>query len=153
MRAVRRLSTAGLLIAALGVLLLGDSPSVSTAQDDPMPPPEGGFVDVIKVDGLLDPIMVNFIEQSISQAEHDDARWLVLQANSTGSVVSDARARSSCSTRSTSRRCPIAVWVGPSGSQLTNEPARLVGRGRRVRHGAGHRPRQLRPATPTCVDT
>ncbi len=50
--------------------------------------PEGGFVDVIKVDGLLDPIMVNFIEQSIGQAEHDDARWLVLQTNTTGSVVS-----------------------------------------------------------------
>ena len=32
---------------------------------------------------------VSFIERSIDQAERDDARWLVLQANTTGAVVSD----------------------------------------------------------------
>ena len=78
MRAVRRLSTAGLLIAALGVLLLAFPQRVGAQETDATP--EGGFVDVIKVDGLLDPIMVNFIELSIAQSEKDQALAQFVQA-------------------------------------------------------------------------
>ncbi len=123
MRAVRRLSTAGLLIAALGALLLAFPQRVEAQEPDATP--EGGFVDVIKVDGLLDPIMVNFIEQSIDQAEHDDARWLVMQTNTTGSVVSDEEL-GGLFARIDNSSVPIAVWVGPSGSKLTNAPARMA---------------------------
>jgi membrane-bound serine protease (ClpP class) len=123
MRAVRRLSTAGVLIAALGVLLLAFPQRVEAQAPDSNP--EGGFVDVIKVDGLLDPIMVNFIEQSITQSEGDDARWLVLQANTTGSVVSDEQFQGLIDRLATSQ-VPIAIWVGPSGSKLVNLPARMV---------------------------
>lgn len=120
MRAVRRLSTVGLLIAALGALLLAFPQRVEAQETDATP--EGGFVDVIKVDGLLDPIMVNFIEESITEAEHDDARWLVMQANTTGSVVPDDDLVHLID-RIRGASVPIAVWVGPSGSQLTNGPA------------------------------
>jgi membrane-bound serine protease (ClpP class) len=123
MRAVRRLPTVGLLIAALGALLLV-LPQRADAQETDATP-EGGFVDVIKVDGLLDPIMVNFIEQSITQADHDDARWLVMQTNTTGSVVSDHERRELVE-RMRTATVPIAIWVGPSGSNLTNAAADLM---------------------------
>lgn len=128
MRAVRRLSTVGLLIVALGALL-AVLPQRAGAQGDGAQEtdatPRAGFVDVIKVDGLLDPIMVNFIEESIAQADRDDARWLVMQANTTGSVVSDHDRRELVE-RMRTARVPIAIWVGPSGSNLTNSAADLM---------------------------
>jgi membrane-bound serine protease (ClpP class) len=123
MRAVRRLSTAAALVVALGALLLALAQGAGAQDTDA--PAEGGFVDVIKVDGLLDPIMVNFIGQSIDQAERDDARWLVLQANTTGTVVSDADFAGLLGRLATAD-VPIAIWVGPSGSNLTNKPARMA---------------------------
>jgi membrane-bound serine protease (ClpP class) len=128
MRAVRRLSTVGLLIVALGALL-AVLPQSAGAQDDGGQETDAtsraGFVDVIKVDGLLDPIMVNFIEESIAQADRDDARWLVMQANTTGSVVSDHDRRELVE-RMRTAAIPIAIWVGPSGSNLTNSAADLM---------------------------
>jgi membrane-bound serine protease (ClpP class) len=123
MRAVRRLPTAAALLVALGILLLA-FPLRAGAQDA-SDTSEGGFVDVVKVDGLLDPIMVNFLEQSIDQSERDNARWLVLQANTTGSVVADDDLQGLLDRLATSF-VPIAIWVGPSGSELVNEPARMV---------------------------
>jgi membrane-bound serine protease (ClpP class) len=73
---------------------------------------------------LIDPIMVSFIEQSIDQAERDDARWLMLQANTTGVVASD-EAFKGLLRKMRDADVPIAVWVGPSGSALTNEAALL----------------------------
>jgi membrane-bound serine protease (ClpP class) len=105
------------------VLLLVVPQRVEAQETDDTP--AAGFVDVIKVDGLLDPIMVNFIEQSIAQAERDDSRWLVMQANTSGSVVSDAELAGLLSLVANSS-VPIAIWVGPSGSVLTNAPARLA---------------------------
>jgi membrane-bound serine protease (ClpP class) len=128
MRAVRRLSTVGLLTVALGTLLAGFPHGAGAQDSDPTPDgvaPEAGVVDVIKVDGLLDPIMVNFIEESITQAELADARWLVMQANTTGSVVSDED-RSELLERMRTATVPIAIWVGPSGSNLTNASADLI---------------------------
>jgi membrane-bound serine protease (ClpP class) len=126
MRAVRRLPTAAALLVALGVLLLA-FPLRAGAQEAPNASgaSAGGFVDVVKVDGLLDPIMVNFLEQSIDQAERDSARWLVLQANTTGAVVSQSDL-SDLVGRLASSRTPIAIWVGPSGSNLTNDAAQLA---------------------------
>lgn len=123
MRAVRRLSTAGLLMIALGVLLTALPQRAGAQETDGTV--EGGFVDVIKVDGLLDPIVANFISQSIDEAERDDARWLVMQANTTGSVISDDERRSLVE-QMRAATVPIAIWVGPSGSNLTNAAADLL---------------------------
>ncbi|MGZ4703998.1 MAG: NfeD family protein [Acidimicrobiales bacterium] len=88
--------------------------------------PEGGFVAVLKVSGLLDPVLVDAVSTAVSSSERLGARALILQANSSGVVVSDATfnalldqiARSSV---------PVDVWVGPSGSRLTGPSALLVG--------------------------
>src|SRR5262245_28448430 len=121
-RSARRLPTAAALLVVLGAVLLAFPQRAGAQETDATA--EGGFVDVIKVDGLLDPIMVNFIEQSIDQAERDEARWLVLQANTTGAVVSDGELMALV-TKMREADVPIAVWVGPSGSALTNEAALL----------------------------
>jgi membrane-bound serine protease (ClpP class) len=122
MRPARRLPTAAALLVVLGALLLAFAQRVDAQETDDTP--EGGFVDVIKVDGLIDPIMASFIERSIDQAERDDARWLVLQANTTGAVVSDGELNALI-VKMRDADVPIAVWVGPSGSALTHEAALL----------------------------
>jgi len=85
-----------------------------------------GFVAVVKVSGLLDPVLVDFVMESVADAEEQGATALVLQANSTGVVVSDNRFVQLLERISTST-VPVHVWVGPSGSSLTGEAAQLVG--------------------------
>jgi membrane-bound serine protease (ClpP class) len=123
MRAVRRLSTAGALLVVVGTVVLAFPPSVGAQETDD--PSAAGFVDVVKVDGLLDPIMVNFLEQAIDEAEQDGARWLVLQTNTRGAAVPDADL-TALMQRMMDATVPIAIWVGPSGSNLTGPAANLV---------------------------
>ena len=149
MRAVRRLSTAGLLIAALG----GTAPlgvrrqrvDGDTAPATDRHRPEGGFVDVIKVDGLLDPVLVDFIEQSIVQARAR-RRALVWSCRSNTTGVGRLRRELRAAARPDRRVDGAGRRLGRAErlDSSQDEPARLVGRGRRVRHGAGHRLRQLR---------
>ena len=124
MRAVRRLSTVGLLIVALGALLGGAARRAPVAQDDGGQEtrcrhPRAGFVDVIKVDGLLDPILVDFIEESIAEADRDGARCVgpADQQHGLGGVGRTIAA--SWSSACAPQPVPVAVWVGPSGSNLT----------------------------------
>ena len=128
----RRIQLGGVL-AVLAIVLGLASPALagSTRQgggDDEAPAvdPDAPVVDVIEVDGLLDPVLVDFIEQSIGDAEAAGDIALVLQMNSPGSVVSDedladlARAVSDATV-------PVAAWIGPSGSQATGGAAEIVG--------------------------
>ena len=123
MRAVRRLSTAGALLVALGSLLLAFPPPAGAQETDDTA--EAGFVDVVKVDGLLDPIMVNFLDQTIDEAERDGSRWLVLQTNTTGAAVPQDDL-SELVQRMWDASVPIATWVGPSGSNLTGDAAQIA---------------------------
>ncbi len=83
-------------------------------------------VDVIEVDGLLDPVLVDFVEQSIGDAEAAGDIALVLRMNSPGSVVSDedladlARAVSDAP----SRWPPGSV---PAGRRRRGASAEIVG--------------------------
>ncbi len=87
---------------------------------------DGGPVLVINVSGLLDPVLVSFVERSISQAEEQDATALVLQLNSEGSVVDDS-ALTGLARRIVGAEVPVGVWVGPSGAQALGGAAELVG--------------------------
>ena len=81
---------------------------------------------MVKVSGLLDPVLVDFVEQSVADAEAEGATALILQTNSTGVVVSDADFAALLD-RIGSASVPVDVWVGPSGSNLTGTAAQLVG--------------------------
>jgi membrane-bound serine protease (ClpP class) len=135
---VRRLPRWGALLVLTGVLValfalvVGVVPA--SAQDDstttstatPTDGGEAGFVAVVKVSGLLDPVMIDFLEQSVADAEAEGALGLILQANSTGVVVSDDQFAALLE-RLQASSVPVDVWVGPSGSKLTGTAAQLIG--------------------------
>ena len=84
-----------------------------------------GQVTVVEVDGLLDPVLVDFVEDQIHAAERACAVALVLQLDSGGAVVSDGELDHLVATFEGSS-VPVDVWIGPSGSKATDEAVRLV---------------------------
>ncbi|HEY1116709.1 MAG TPA: hypothetical protein VGE43_03330, partial [Acidimicrobiales bacterium] len=71
-------------------------------------------VRILKVSGLIDPVMASFIEDEVAAAEGSGVVALVLQVNSEGAVVSDERLDEVVAAIEASP-VPIATWVGPSG--------------------------------------
>lgn len=130
---MRRLSrVGGLLVAAALLLLLAGRPAAAQEADD-QPAPDGDvaasetLVDVIKVDGLLDPVNVDFLVSSIERAQDVPGLvGIVLQVDSTGAVVDDA-AMAELIAAMRDSDVPVSVWVGPSGSKATGESAVLGG--------------------------
>jgi membrane-bound serine protease (ClpP class) len=129
------LSRAGLTAALLGlvVLLLGSTATAAPAQDD-----AAGYVSVIEVSGLLDRVLVDFVETQITEAEDGGAIALVLQLNSAGAVVADD-GLAALVDRIESADVPIDVWVGPSGSQATGNATALLAAARTVGVAPGSR--------------
>jgi membrane-bound serine protease (ClpP class) len=97
-----------------------------------------GFVAVVEAGGLLDPVLMDFLRQSIVDAEAEGATALVFQVNSDGVVVDDS-ALGVLLTQMLDSSVPIAVWVGPSGSSLTSAAAQLVGAADQVGMAPGTR--------------
>ena len=81
---------------------------------------------VIKAEGLIDPVMASFIEQSVAAGERAQVIAVVVQLDSGGSVVSDTRLRELAATIHNAS-VPVAVWVGPSGSEAIGGAAQLAG--------------------------
>jgi membrane-bound serine protease (ClpP class) len=118
---LRRLAIALLAAAAvLGVVVLGGGPAAAQADaDDP------GTVDVLQVSGLVDPIVVNAIDEAIERAASDGAQALILQMNSRGAVIGRDEVEALME-RIAAAPVPIAIWVGPSGARLYGTPAQLL---------------------------
>jgi membrane-bound serine protease (ClpP class) len=89
------------------------------AQDEPC----AGVVSVVEVDGLLDDVLVDFIEEEVRGAAGQCA--LVLQLDSGGATVSAERMDDLITTIE-SADVPVDVWVGPSGSRAADEAVRLL---------------------------
>jgi membrane-bound serine protease (ClpP class) len=87
---------------------------------------DAGFVEVVEVSGLLDPVLVDFVEETVERAEREGAVALVLQLNSSGAVVSDERF-TELARRIDDVSMPVAVWVGTSGAVAFGAAAELVG--------------------------
>jgi membrane-bound serine protease (ClpP class) len=83
-------------------------------------------IDVVKVDGLLDPVMADFMLRSIDEAQTVSAIGLVLQVDSPGSVLSDDGMAEIIEAITTST-VPVAVWIGPSGGSALRASALLAG--------------------------
>ena len=97
-----------------------------------------GYVQVIEVSGLLDRVLVDFVETQISEAEDEGALALVLQLNSAGAVVADERLDELVA-RVRSAEVPVDVWVGPSGSRATAGATELLAAARTVGVAPGSR--------------
>ena len=101
------------------------SPTTTTAPSGGDPSTVDDFVAVVKVSGLIDPIMADFIERTITSAENDGALHLVMQFNSGGTVLPRDRFER-LAARIRDAKVPIAVWVGPSGAKAKGGAAQLV---------------------------
>lgn len=144
---MRRLPTVAAItgVVALIVGILGFVVSATTspvaAQTSTTIINEGGpdgFVAVVKVSGLLDPVMVDFIRTSIDEANAEGALALIMQTDSSGVVVDDSTFAALLRAMLDST-IPVDVWVGPSGSQLTGTAAQLVGAADQVGVAPGSR--------------
>lgn len=82
-------------------------------------------VRVVEVSGLLDPVLVDFVEHAIVEADGCGAVAVVLQLDSPGAVVSEERFAELLAVID-EVDVPVTVWVGPSGSQARREAAELV---------------------------
>jgi membrane-bound serine protease (ClpP class) len=87
------------------------------AQEEPKP-----VVDVVQVSGHLDPVVVDFLEKSLDDAERRNVEAFVLQLDSPGAVTDIDHLVERIRTSTV----PVAVWVGPSGAEANGEAARLV---------------------------
>jgi len=75
----------------------------------------GGTFDVIEVNGLIDPVLVEFIERSLDESEANGAAGVILQMESEGAAVSDDEI-ARLATRIAEFDVPVSVWLGPSGN-------------------------------------
>ncbi len=117
------------LLATL-VLFLARPAGAVTAQDGSAPDRDA-YVSVIEVSGLLDRVLVDFIETQIATAEDQGAVALVLQLNSRGAVAADARIAALVE-RIEGSQVPVDVWVGPSGSAATGNTTKVLAAARTV---------------------
>jgi membrane-bound serine protease (ClpP class) len=120
---VRRLPITAAVVAIMAGVLLVASPAVG--QDAPSAGTTD-VIDVVKVDGLLDPVIADFVERSISEADAVGAIAVVLQLDSPGSVLDDDGLADLLGAVSDSG-VPVWVWVGPSGSTARGAVALLAG--------------------------
>ena len=74
---------------------------------------EYGFVDVIEVNGLIDPVLADFVDKSLDQARADGARAVVLQMESAGVAVDDATIEGLIDQIEASP-VPVSGWLGPA---------------------------------------
>ena len=116
------------------------SAPVQEADADEAPAADGdaGRVSIVKVTGLIDPVVADFIERSIADGEQAGVVAVVLRLDSSGSVVDDARLIELARTIHEAT-VPVTVWIGPSGSSALGGAAQLAGASERIGIAAGAR--------------
>ena len=77
------------------------------------PPVGRRGIDVVQVEGYLDPPNVSLILDAIDEANENRSTLLVLQLKSSGAIDTDIEEVVRAIQRS---RVPVVVWVGPSGA-------------------------------------
>jgi membrane-bound serine protease (ClpP class) len=103
-------------------------------------------IDVVKVDGLIDPSNASLIHGSISDANERDATMLVLQINSGGAVDVDVDSLVRDVERS---KVPVIAWVGPSGADSRGAATLLVEASAVASVSSGS---SIGPASPVSLD-
>ena len=106
---------------------------------------------VVEVTGLLDPVMAELIENSLSDVADAGARMLVFRVDSNRSVVSDDHLAELADAIATSP-VPAAVWVGPNGASLERKVAQLFATADVVGIAPGIRLGNLGPPLPRLSD-
>jgi membrane-bound serine protease (ClpP class) len=110
-----------LAIAGATLATLAGSGSAGAADDTTGAGRRG--IDVVQVNGALDPPNVSLLRSVIRESNRRQSTLLVVQLDSPGVVDSDVRPVVDAIRRS---GVPIAVWVGPSGSNAKGGAVELV---------------------------
>jgi len=93
-------------LAIVGMLFVLSLPVTAHAQ-------QGGRVDVLTVDGTIDPWTSGYLNRGIGIAEQDGAQALVIVLNTPGGTLG---AMQKITTRMLNARVPVVVFVYPSGA-------------------------------------
>ena len=113
-------SVAGSVLASAQTAKSADSATATAAIS------KQNFVDVIDVDGFLDPVTRDFILISIDEAVANKSQALIIKLDSPGSLLSQADLDKLETTVANDHRIPIAVWIGDYQARATRGAARLV---------------------------
>jgi membrane-bound serine protease (ClpP class) len=128
----RVLAATMLIVLSLGTLV---APSAQAQQSTDA---EAGVAVVLQVSGLLDPLLADFVADGIENADAEGAKVVVLQVNSTGSVIS-ADELNELAAVIANAETPVAMWVGPSGARAEGPWAEMAGLVDRVGVAPGSR--------------
>ena len=97
------------LMQLVATLLVGwASMPVASAQTT------GGYVSVVPVKGIINPVMASYLNRAIAEAEEDGAAAIVLEMDTPGGLDSSMR---EIIQRMISSKVPVIVYVSPPGSR------------------------------------
>lgn len=95
-------------VAAASVFaLLGAPPAAAQAR----------VIDVIDVDGVIDPVSSRFLERQIDRAEDEGSHAIIVRLDTPGGLDISMREMVQ---RILGARLPVVVWVGPSGARAAS---------------------------------
>ncbi|MFQ5842982.1 MAG: nodulation protein NfeD [Thermodesulfobacteriota bacterium] len=78
---------------------------------------EGNHVNVIEINGVINPVAAKFITEAIDQSEEDGAQCLIIQMDTPGGLMDSMRA---IVKKLLSARVPTVVYVSPSGARAAS---------------------------------
>jgi membrane-bound serine protease (ClpP class) len=110
-------------VALLAIVVAASVLALDALAGAATPPVGKRGIDVVQVEGYLDPPNVSLILDAIEQANARKSTLLVLQLKSNGAIDTDIEEVVRAVQRS---RVPIAVWVGPSGADAKGAAAVLL---------------------------
>jgi membrane-bound serine protease (ClpP class) len=93
-----------------GSLLAASGPTTADVLDVPM---HFSFVDVLTVDGTIVPVIADYIDRGISQAEKDGATVCIIELNTPGGLLDSTE---KIVQRIMNAAIPIVVYVSPKGA-------------------------------------
>ena len=99
------------LVFAGALFLLGIAAACAPSID------EREAVHVLTYDGVVDPVMVRYIDRGIDEAEDTEARAVVLRLDTPGGLVTSME---DIVKRINASRVPVIVYVSPSGAQAAS---------------------------------
>ena len=111
----KRLFLSALLLISSVSVVSFFSP-VALAQSTANSKDPGRDVVVVEASGLMDPVLVRMMEETLMEVDPAKTIALVFQINITGSVIEDSSVVALGNAISSSR-VPVSFWVGPSGAR------------------------------------
>jgi membrane-bound serine protease (ClpP class) len=80
-------------------------------------PPQGGAIQVARLDGIVHPLSAEYLVDAIERADEQGAALLLIEVDTPGGLVDSTK---EIVQRMLSARTPIAVYVSPSGARAAS---------------------------------